>query len=346
MSFWLAAAGGALAAIALYYLLKLLRRFLERIVAQKEKYLAQLRRWQEERRGAEQAAREQQVRIILESKYDELKEELCRLAGIDAGELQDTSDDAELVRQIASRVSKNMLDLLQVAATQQEFDFQLETTRERIPVRYPTQDIEPTYMTDLTQLADVTPEQLVADDDIFYARMAQNQLQIMQAHETIVNQPLMYLLVDVSGSMADPMVGGTKRCNWAAGITVSLLLKAMRGEAMYLFRMFDEAPRPLHEVRTPEEARKLLRFILKSCLSEGGTSIFTAVSKAVKDIRKKGSDSTQRDVLLITDADDKSMNDTDSVQKLLGDDIRLHSAVIGASSPALKKVSKTYREFR
>lgn len=304
-------------------------------------------RRERERRAKEEEERarkaEEKVKAILRSDNTMSKERLCQAASMVHNPLQDMSRDIEKVKEIARKVPENLLNLLYIAATQKELSLNLKTSNEREAVNYPTSDIEPNTIKDIAQISDIVPEQMILDDDAFYADLAQEKLLVMQPYENITKQKLLYILLDGSGSMKDLMQNGMMRHIWARGITVNLLEKAVAGEAKYFLRVFDNAPHNLALATNAEEANVLLDSILRSGFTDGGTNIRGAVEIAVSDIRTKGGEFSEAEILVITDGQDGSMDDTSNVINLLGDNIRMHSLLIGCESPSLQAVSTSYK---
>jgi hypothetical protein len=272
-----------------------------------------------------------------------LAEALGQQAGI--GHLpRNAASDEEIVRQIAQRIPREMLTLLWSALKQRDFDFNLERTKGQSEAPFPTNHIEPVQMSRLEQLGSVLPEQLMQDDDRFYADLVQQQLLVMQPHNE--QRKTLYILYDVSGSMQAPMDNGLRRHQWARAIAISLLSKATKGEANYIVRSFDDRPHEPRRVTSPEDAQQVIAALLREGLSGGGTYIWRALECAVGESRELEDQSCGSDIVLITDAEDGSIYDSQKVKDLLGSDMRLHVAVVGTQSDALKRAATTYREFR
>lgn len=314
--------------------------------AQKEAE-ARRRREEEERRRREEEerrlyeAKERQVRKILDSD-PRIAERFKRLAGKAHRDLQKMSD-ADLVRELARTIPDEVMQLFQIAQAQQEVKLNLQRKEERIPVEYPTSDIEPTNINSLDQLSGVIPEQMALDDDEFYLRLANNDLLVLESFETQLEKKRLYILLDVSGSMAEQMRNGLPKHIMARGIVFNLCLKAADGEAEIFLRPFDGAIHDLRKALNPEEAERMIDFILGTGFSGGGTYIFGGFSQAVSDIRQADSEVSQSEILLITDGEDSSMNNVQYIKEMMGKDIRLHSLLMGNDSPALREASTTYR---
>lgn len=302
------------------------------------------RRQVAEQKAAEEARKSAMVEHVM--KGDPLLAEiLCAMVGTAHYPLRDTSEDRERVLEIARRINEPILQVLDIAATQSDIDMDLDQEQRQEEVAYPTQYIEPIGMRALEQLSEVVPEQLMLDDEAFYASLAQQDLIVLQPYERWTEQKTLEILWDVSGSMGQVMADGIPRHNWARGIAVSLLMKALRGGATYLVRPFDGRPHNALRASSPEEAAATIKIILDSGASGGGTNIRAALRQAIGDVRT-AERLAGADILLITDGEDQSVDDVKTVQAELGKDVRLHVASIGTESPSLKAVATTYNVFK
>lgn len=305
------------------------------------------RRQAAQQQAAEEARKAALVERVMMQGDPLLAEILCAMAGTAHDPLRDTSADRERVLEIARRVNEPILQVLAIAATQSDIDLDLEQQQRQEEVAYPTRYIEPVRMRTLEQLSDVIPEQLLLDDDAFYTSLAQQDLIVLQPYERWTEHKTLEILWDVSGSMNQVMADGLiPRHNWARGIAVSLLLKALKGGATYLVRPFDASPHPALRASNPEEAAATIKIILDRGASDGGTNIRAALRQAINDVRTAASLACGADILLLTDGEDHSVDDVQNVQAELGTDIRLHVASIGTASPALQAVATTYNVFQ
>jgi hypothetical protein len=297
------------------------------------------------RESAERAreTRESRAKQILESGDKDVINLMLNQAGLGQETLKDRSHEADLVRKIAERLDNVDLAVLSTAANQNDIEIDLKESSERIPVDYPTSDMEPTAMTDLDQLREAGYEDIVGDS--FFEDAALGDLQVMQSYETVVTQKLLYILMDVSGSMQEQMRSGKPRHIWSRAIGVSLMLDALRGNAKYFLRFFDGRPLDLIQVTTPEESKRATSIILNTGLTMGGTDIPRALAQAANDINNNAGDIAKSEVLLITDGEDDKMTASD-LRRLLGANIRLHVLIIGSRSPVLKEVATTYKEYQ
>lgn len=252
-----------------------------------------------------------------------------------------------LYERLSRSLSDSWLQVFHTAATQTDLSFNVQKHTQRVEANYPTSDMEPASMRTPDQVVSLLSDQLVLDDNEFDLRYAQDELLVMQSYETQVDQKLLYILVDISSSMRESMRSGVTRHNWSRGVTVNLLLKAVKGEAKYFLRWFDIAPYDLQSALTSNEASVVIDKFLPITLSERGTNIYNAFRQAVEDIRTKGGEISSADILIISDCEDsgEEMKNKELIKSMLGEDIRLHVAMIGNDSTLVKEVATTYHRF-
>lgn len=289
----------------------------------------------------------QKAEIVTElvEKNPALAKCLLRQSGLGHLPLKKTSP--ALVEELARRANVDHLEVLKVASSQRDVDFDLKATRLRQEVSYPTNDIEPVSMRNFEQLAGVLPAHLLADDDEFYRRLATSELMILQSYATSEQKKTLHILMDVSGSMEERMTEtGVMRHTWSRAVAISLLLKAVQSEANYLGRPFDDLPHELWQVESEKQAEEVMDFVINYGASGGGTHICRAIAQACSDVAPQVAEFGSADVLVITDGRDDNLSEAD-LKKLLGDKISLHVASIGGrASAALVSCSTTYREFK
>lgn len=308
--------------------------------AEEREALMQMQLAQAARKKRELAGKMADVRQIV-AKNNALSQVLCQKAGMSHIPLQQMNDE-ETVRQIAKRMKKEDIEVFKLAASQQDIQFNLkpETTRE--PVPYPTNDMEPTPMSDFDQMPQIMETQKYELGEQYYSELAQQRVLVMQSYESKTQRKLLYILMDVSGSMADGMKNGFPRHVWARGIALNLMLEALEGKAKYFYRPFDGETHPLMQVESRDEVRSAIAAVESTGFSGGGTDIPNAIAQACKDIRNKGGDIGKSDILLVTDG--RCDMDPQSMEQTLGD-IRLHTVVLGPPSKELKAISSTYKHI-
>jgi len=309
--------------------------------AQKEE---QKRREQEAREKAQNKQQEQIVEAL--QKDPLLRNKLEQMA-----RLQDLPEmtDAEKAREIMQKLPAHVLQVLVVAGTQKDIEMDLDTIFTREKSLFPTHDLEPVPMSSLEQMSQLLPEQMMLDDEFFYPALINEELLILQPFERKVERKTLHITLDLSNSMAKGnMSDGLTRHNWSRGITVSLLLKAVNGEATYMMRGFAGHSYALDIVDSPEAAQKLIDKLLKTAANGSGTNIWGAIVQAVADVREVKRPGEIADILVITDGEDTTNKGYGKKEfaALFGEDIRLHVVAIGLHAPALQAGATTYKEFK
>lgn len=291
----------------------------------------------------ELAEKKRLVKQIQQTDAD-LSKQLFSLAGLDSGTLQ-SAPGADLAEKLARRLSMDQLNVLNIAATQRDVEFDLESKKVREPVKYPTADMDFDHLRDFADLPEVFPEVLAGDDALFEMHLVEGTLPRMQSYDQHTDEKQLYVICDVSGSMDNQMPSGCiQKHIWSRGVLVSLLMDAIRGNSQYNLRFFDTKSFPLQQARTSQEAQSLIKYVLDNGRSGGGTSIFTALAQAVTDIRS-GGEFSSNEILLVSDGEDGSVANPEQISGMLGPDIKLHTVMIGNRSPSLQSASQTYREF-
>jgi uncharacterized protein with von Willebrand factor type A (vWA) domain len=306
-------------------------------------------RAEQERQAAEQAAerarraREDEIQKLLKTNPD-LVPHMLRRAGLGHKAHPRTVVDSQLVKEVAERLPELELEVFRLAAAQDHLTFDLQTSRELVAVNYPTSNVEVEPMSTYDQLPELLPEQLLMTNDQFYHALAEQHLLILQHYEQIVKQKLLYMLLDVSGSMERVMANGMPRHVWARGVTLNLLRKALHGDAQYYMRMFDGGTYDLYQSLNADEAARLIDLVLNLSFRGEGTNIFGALQRGCADIREQSS-VKEAELLLITDGEDGVKYSVEKVKELLGDDIRLHIAFIGTQSEVLRQAAHSCHNF-
>jgi uncharacterized protein with von Willebrand factor type A (vWA) domain len=153
---------------------------------------------------------------------------------------------------------------------------------------------------------------------------------------------VLYLLLDVSGSMKESIAGRPySRHIWARGVAVKQVVQALRGEATYFMRYFADSPGRLHRAVTEAEAQEVIDNLFEVDFSDQGTDIQRALETAAADIKEREADCAQAEIVLLSDGE--SDLDIDKLQKEFGSRVRLHTVLVGnKESENLKKISVTY----
>lgn len=288
-------------------------------------------------------SKRRQAKAILQSDPI-LREYLQKKAKLN--ERQKERDD-EAVEQIVKDVPAHVLQVLSVAGTQKQIEIDLDTVVLKEKTLFPTRDIEPVPMSSMEQVSDILPEQMMMDDDQFYNALAHDELLVLQPYERVVEKKTLHISLDLSQSMTEKMADAKARHNWSRGMTISLLLKAINGEATYLLRGFASGPYELQRVADASEAAGLIDELLETAANGQSTDIYGALRQAVVDVRAAKNDSDVADILIITDGLDNGGNvSAATLKQLFGSDIRLHVASIGETSSVLQSVATSYQVFK
>lgn len=274
------------------------------------------------------AAEEKQKRAQeAEKKAEEIKKKIGIIKG--KGGLL-----AKEVDKISHR-SDNTLEILYIAATQQDIRFDLATERREQVVPYPTATMDYVQVTDVSQLPLISPDQAILDDDVFYQKFVTQELMRPEYSDPVDKFKRLYILLDASGSMSAErykMQDGRLRETWARGVVASLLMDAIEGRAEYLLRLFAGDVYDLHSAATPEEAEKLLSWMIEQSFSGSHTNIGNAVRTAAQDIRElQAKDRRIVHILLITDGEDTVGLTREHLVEALAADVKLHVVLIGTS---------------
>ena len=242
---------------------------------------------------------------------------------------------ARELQKVKMRLTPEMLDILYRAATQEDIHFNLATEKKKQVLLYPTATMDIAPVDDAAHLPQISPDQMMLDEDAFYSRFVMRELIRPEYFGVTTTGKRLYILLDISPSMFDNdarMPDGQLRDTWSRGVVASLLVDAIKGEAEYLFQKFHDQVRDRLSAVTPQEAEQLLSHIVETAEIGGGTNIGNAVRTAVAHIRACQEQETRMNhILLITDGEDFGGLTRDQLVKSLGDDIELHVVLIGKS---------------
>jgi uncharacterized protein with von Willebrand factor type A (vWA) domain len=304
----------------------------------------------------EAQAREQRLRRkaedikgILNCGDEQLARMLLSEAGCENRELMSAAKDDELIRKIAQDVDDGVIHVLSCAskANLQIDAINLKASNALEETPYPADVSEVDAMTSDDDIPRVLPEELAMDDDVFYANLQNDELNITRHYKEVQRKKLGYLLFDVSGSMREIMSNYGSRIQWAAGIALRLMMHAINGMADYILRFFGPEPYDMHIVRSPIEAKELASILLHMCDQNVGTNIQVALEQAVDDIKaQKTPDLEASDIVLISDGEDSKLDkDWLASTFIPNGDIRLHVIMIGLENSTLKAYATTYNVY-
>jgi len=260
----------------------------------------------------------------------DLAQRLIRGAGNEIRDLQIDNTNIDIITSIADKLGNRNLTIFEIARTKEIIDsYKVGSTYHRSD--FPDNELDISKIKKITDYYKILPTQLALDDDVFYMRLANNDLLIKEYLRKKRRKQALYLLIDVSGSMAGV------RSAYASGTALSLVRQALANEAIYFLRFFDASPSQLYRVQNHEEAAKISELLIKEPFSGGGTNITGAVLTAVKDIKNNKVKFDKVEIMLISDGEDYvGFSKSD-----LGE-IKLHSTIIAGGNNSLQRVSETY----
>lgn len=133
----------------------------------------------------------------------------------------------------------------------------------------PADEIEPRNIR--TYDEQILPQELIAEDDIFYQKMARKDMKTLQHYEIKHEAKKYCMLLDISGSMSDG-----DRIPYSCASGISLADNALKGANEIDIIPFGSTPCDTAHFEDVEDAKK---FFLKTPFSGGGTDIDLALRK-------------------------------------------------------------------
>jgi uncharacterized protein with von Willebrand factor type A (vWA) domain len=274
-------------------------------------------------------------------------------AGIGHNTLTTVEGLAKNINKIARVINSSNYKILDVA---RKFDATEQYVREEEvrDVNFPEKDWRITNMKTLSDFPNILPFQFLYPNEIFDKMLMDKDLKVKQYQSRRKKKQVLYLLIDVSGSMS-----GARQLV-ATSIALAYIKKAIKEKSIYFFRHFDDTPFDLHKVTNEKEALKEINYLLKNPKSGGGTCIDKALRRAIDDINdprifkqieKENCDIAERpsmedtedlyeraDILIITDGEDGVSVTSEFLEQKK---VVLHSFIIEGNNDTLKKISKT-----
>lgn len=263
---------------------------------------------------------------------------------------------AKNIKKIADSIKRGDFKILDVA---RKFDATEQYSREEEvkDVDYPEKDWRISSMKNLSDFPNILPYQFLYPNEIFDKMLIDKDLKVKQYQSRRKKKQVLYILIDVSGSMS-----GARQLV-ATSIAVAYLKKAISEKSIYFFRHFDDRPFDLHKVTTEIEATKEIKWLLKNPKSGGGTCINNALTKAIEDINnpelfKQSQEEIElndrttlddkqlyerADILIITDGED---NVSVTAKTLEEKKVVLHTFLIEGENSSLAQISKTCQRLK
>jgi Mg-chelatase subunit ChlD len=221
------------------------------------------------------------------------------------------------------------------------------------PSEYPEDGIDVRGMRSLAEVTRALPSQMALPEDVFYQRVARQELLIKEWTTKKERKNILYFLVDKSGSMGNlgyEYGGHYSRIQWAASVAIAYLRNMVANGDIFAFRFFDDLPGPLYIVTTPKEGGKLISHIFNYAGNSGGTDIQKALEQAIHDIAtKKDVRIEKADIMLVSDGE-CGIDGAKLKLQLADARINLHTVIVGGGRPysgvSLQDISKNYLTVR
>ena len=161
-------------------------------------------------------------------------------------------------------------------------------------------------VSDLTQLV---TNQHALPEEVFDKKLANKSLQKNRNLKTQSKKKKLYLLVDNSSSMTKFLGGSSQfqlftRGALATLFALSIVRRLEEDKGTAYLRFFTGNVSPLYKAEKAEEYEELRNFIGSASFISGSTDIVQVVSVAQKDMKEKGHNMSDVEILLITDCED------------------------------------------
>lgn len=263
-------------------------------------------------------------------------------SGMDGARPDQILENWEELLRAVRLIPELVFQVLHIAATQTDVNVECGQLREKIPSLFPSSELEIGMYRDPSQIGNILLEDLMLDDESFFARLATGEIRTIDYYERLMRHRVMYLLVDVSGSMKETITDRPyPRHIWARGVAIKQLIKALNGEASYFLRYFTDSPGRLWPAKNRVEAQAIIDNLFEVDFSEGGTNIQLALQTAAHDIKEYEKDCAQAEILLLSDGE--SSLDVKKLEEEFCGKVRLHTVLIGnTDSASLREISTTY----
>lgn len=263
---------------------------------------------------------------------NDFQEYLSKNAGVNKKEIN-IGNIVDLIDKIAKNLSSRELEIFYVARKHESTE---KYGRDEIleSSLYPEDEMTVKNIENFSELLKLIPTQYVFDDDLFIQKLIKKELLVKDYQTRRLKKQALYLLIDVSGSMS-----GMKNV-YACGVALSLIRQALDEGSTYFLRFFDDITHMLYIVKSNEDAKKLSDILIKQPFSGGGTSIQTAIKKAIEDIKTSPENFEKAEIMVISDGEDNV-----SIGKEELKNIKVHATIIDGSNVGLKRISETYTEL-
>ena len=166
---------------------------------------------------------------------------------------------------------------------------------------------------------------LALPDEVFEAKLMSNGL--LAREKVVTKEGAYYVIIDKSGSMAG------EKTRWARSVALAIFKLARMKGRKYFLRFFDTMVYPDKPIEDPYE---VLEHILK-VESNGGTSIDTALTTALNDLRERKLSEYTNTVIIITDGEDEVTTDPEVFKQ---NNASLVAIMIQGFNDSLRKIAE------
>ena len=263
---------------------------------------------------------------------EDFQQFLGKKAGIGHNDLK-IGNIKNTIDKISKSVSDRELEIFYVARKKEATDlYRRDEVLES--VQFPEDEMNINTIDSPMDILKTVPTQYAYDDDVFMQKLVKKELLIRDYQARRLKKQVLYILVDISGSMS-----GTKNI-YACGVSVAFIRQSLKEGSTYFLRFFDSSPHDMHTVKSKADAEKLEDMLLKQPFSGGGTNIQAAVLKAVDDITKSPENFEKAEIMIISDGEDRV-----SLDKEMLKGVKIHTTIIDGRNTGLKDASDTYIEL-
>lgn len=174
------------------------------------------------------------------------------------------------------------------------------------PSDTPTADQKTDNIKSLAEVTKILPRELAQDSSVFERKLVGKQLAKRNPQKRESKKHLMYILMDVSGSMNTYVASSglwrvLTRATLASTFALAISNVIEREQGILYLRCFDNSVSGLVSARTAEEFKAIRRFIVANAFNGGGTNIQCAVTTAAADIKAAANELKDAEIMLITD---------------------------------------------
>ncbi len=236
----------------------------------------------------------------------------------------------------------------QVAFSERKVSIHKKIGEEMVATNIPTGDIDIRRIEQLSDLPKALTSDLGAEDDIFYPKLASNQILMQQpiayegvyAEQFFAPRRIYRVSQDVSGSTKGDRIA------WSRMLDYLLMRKARAVGADFLLTTFtdkilDSVSATGEDILTFDTANA---FIDDAIRADGGTDINMAILDQLESIEKENMTSKAKQdaqIILVTDGTE-DIEEKLIAEKLKENQVKLHTVILGKSHNQLKRVSDKY----